>query len=300
MAEIFVPAVVSRVETIEPGEIRLVTLSLAEEYELEGRRLPVQDAMRPGNAFLAKPRGARTAKVRRRMYTRSNCARLSPRRLETIINHTHEPRADTSIWWQTDEVERLWREGGTVDVRMDLSRDGEALVLFENTQEVGARNLRLEPDEQWPRLRLVAVALSTGITPFLAYVRYMAGLDFGRGIQPPGCRFTLVASVRHPGQLMCHEELLGLERRFPDHFRYYPVLTRAWPVDWPYGKGRIVRAGESCDGEARIDLGPLLRIVPELEGADLRMCGNAVCRRELELGLQQHGLRLNSFRAEVW
>jgi hypothetical protein len=298
--EIFVPARVVKVETIDPGEIRLVALTLPQIYESGGATYLVQDAMRPGNAFLAKPMGARTAKFRRRMYTRSNSSLTSPRVLETIINHTHEARSDTSIWWQTDEIERLSREGGTIDVRLTINPDGTHLDLFENSPHAEKRNLRLEPDDQWPTMRYVAIALSTGITPFLAYLDYMQARDFGRMHDSPGCRLTLIASVRNQRQLMQHEALLDVARRFPHNFQYHPVLTREWPADWPYGKGRMICASDTCEGSRHIDLTPLLKIVPDLDRCHLRMCGNARCRDEIVQGLQQHSIEVLSFRSEVW
>lgn len=301
--EVFVPARITRVQTIDPGEIRLVRLTLPERWDIwdiAGMSYAIRDGMRPGNAFLARPMGSRTAKLRRRMYTRSNASMTAPRVLETIINHTHEARADTSIWWQTDDIDKLHREGGTIDIRLNINPDGTHLDVFENSTRCEERNLQLEPDDQWPTMRYVAIALSTGITPFLAYLDYMQALDFGRAHHPPGCQFTLIASVRHDGQLMEHESLLTLARRFPDNFRYYPVLTRAWPPDWPYGTGRIVCMTEACEGSRHIDMTRLLEVVPDLEQCHLRMCGNALCRDEIILGLQQHGVKVLSFRSEVW
>src|SRR6185295_10830574 len=158
--EIVIPAQLTEVRTIDPGEIRVVRLSLPEAYDLDGKRYPVRDRIHPGNAFLTKPMGARSGKVRRRMYTRSNCAITGERVLETIINHTHEEKADTSIWWQSEAVEALHRSGGTVDVRVGLSADGTHLEIYENTAECKPGNLQLEPDDQWPRMRMLAIALS--------------------------------------------------------------------------------------------------------------------------------------------
>jgi hypothetical protein len=298
--EVFVPARITKVRTIDPGEIRLIEVTLPEAHEVAGTLYRIRDGMRPGNAFLARPTGARTAKPRRSMYTRSNASRTAPRVLETIINHTHEARADTSIWWQTEEVDRLHREGGTIDIRLNSNPDGIHLDVFENSLDGAEKNLRLEPDDQWPTMRYVAVALGTGITPFLAYLDYMQALRFGRADHSPGCRLTLIASVRHEGQLMEHERLLEFERRFPDNFRYYPILTRQWPADWPYGKGRIVRMSEGCEGSRHIDMTPFLEVVPDVADSHLRMCGNALCRDEIVLGLQQHGIKVLSFRSEVW
>jgi hypothetical protein len=298
--EVFVPARITKVQTIDVGEIRLVELTLPEAYEMAGTLCPIRDGMRAGNAFLARPMGARTAKPRRRMYTRSNASLTAPHVLQTIINHTHEARADTSIWWQTEEVDRRHHEGGTIDIRLNMNPDGRHLELFENSLQGEDKNLRLEPDDEWPTMRYVAVALGTGITPFLAYLDHMQALGFGRPDHSPGCRLTLIASVRHHGQLMEHERLLELERRFPDNFRYYPILTRQWPADWPYGKGRIVRMSEGCEGSRHIDMTALLEIVPDVVDSHFRMCGNALCRDEIVLGFQQHGIEALSFRSEVW
>lgn len=298
--EIFVPATLVGLRTIDPGEIRTVAFALPREYSVNGKSYPLQDQMRPGNAFLAKPFGARTAKVRRRMYTRSNSSVDSKLTLETIINHTHAAKADTSIWWQSKEVEALQREGGTVDIRVAWSQDRTHLLVYENSLDCKPANLRLEPDDQWPHMRFLAIALSTGITPFLAHVRYMATFNFGRTANHPGCRYTLVASHRNHRQLMEHEELLALERQFPDHFRYFPVLTREWPAGWPYGKGRIVRVKEGTDDDPQIDVGPLLEIIPDAEQCHVRMCGNTVARNQLLKGLEQNGIEPPSFRSEVW
>jgi len=298
--EILVPAVLARVRTFDPGEIRAVTLVLPEVHEVEGAVYPIRDTMRPGNAFLAKPMGARTGKPRRRMYTRSNCALLAGLALETIINHTHEAKADSSIWWQSEQVEELHREGGTIDVRVDFNPAKTHLVVYENSGECKPTNLRLEPDAEWPAMRFLAVALSTGITPFLSHLRYMKASGFGKATHAPGCHFTLIASVRNSRQLMEHEELLELERRFPEHFRYHPVLTREWPADWAYGRGRVIRTIGGIGNPAAIDLRPLIEIAPDIERCHVRLCGSAQARGQLKLGLQQSGVRPLSFRSEVW
>ena len=299
--EIVVPAQLTEVRTIDPGEIRVITLTLQESYEIDGKRYPIVDRLHPGNAFLAKPMGARTGKVRRRMYTRSNCAATGERQLETIINRAHEERADTSIWWQSEEVATLHRSGGTIPVRVDLNPEGTALSIYENSGDCKPGNLQLEPDDQWPHMRVVAIALSTGITPFLAHLAYMKIHQFGRSDQSPGCRFVLIASAKNRTQLLEHERLLGLEREFPENFRYHPVLTREWPADWPYGRGRIMKtSGMAGDREEKVDLGPLLEIVPDIQNWHVRLCGGAPPRDQLMQGLLQRGVRPLSFRSEVW
>lgn len=298
--EIFVSAELTQVRTIDPGEIRAITLTVPKEVDIVGARYPIRDEIRPGNAFLAKPWGARTRKLRRRMYSRSNCAATTPLVLETIINHTHEAKADTSIWWQTEEVEILHREGSTIDIRLALSSEGDRAVLFENSARCGPTNLRLEPDGEWDQMLILALVFSTGITPFLSIVRYMAARRFGRTDSQPGARLTLVASARTPRQLLEHEELLGLARQFPDNFTYHPVLTREWPAGWVYGKGRIIRAAGAGEENEPVDLGPLREVVPDLERWHVRLCGNAVARSQLERGLRQSQVTCLSFRAETW
>ena len=109
--ELFVPARITNVHTYDPGEVRKVAFTLPEIFEVDGRPVPVRDRMRPGSAFLVKPFGVRTQKYRRRMYTRTNCSDESPRVLETIINDTHKEKADTSPWWQTDDLVQRCRTG---------------------------------------------------------------------------------------------------------------------------------------------------------------------------------------------
>jgi hypothetical protein len=296
MTEIFIPARITNMQSIDLGEIREISLTLPKEYEIDGTTYPVQDEMRPGTAFLAKPFGARTQKKRRRMYTRSNCAQVHPGILETIINHTHEEKADTSIWWQSEQV----GIDNRIEVRVDLDEDRRELILFENTKKCERSNLRLEPDHEWPTMRFLGIAFSTGITPFLAHLCYMKTLDFGRTEKQKGAHYTLIVSVRSPRQLMEHEQLLELERTFPKNFRYHPVLTREWPNDWQYTKGRIIRSLGSNNGEETIDLGPLLEVVPDLSGFHVRMCGGKATRNQLEHGLHQSSTTPLSIRTEVW
>lgn len=300
MSEILVPAKITKVMTIEPQEIRAIELTLPETWEMNGVHYPVQDTMFPGTAFLARPWGYRTGKIRRRMYTRSNCSLTAKGVLQTIINHTHEEKADTSIWWQTAEIEERMRTGQPIDVRVEWNDTHTALQIYENAKGCKPANLRLEPDGEWEHMRIVAIGLSTGITPFLAYARYMAAKQFGRGPECHGARYTLIVSVRHPGQLMFHDELLQIERAFPEHFQYHPVLTRAWPQDWPYTTGRLIRTVSTSTGEERIDLAPLFRIVPDVNQVHLRFCGNELACEQLETGLKQAGMTPLSFRSEVW
>jgi hypothetical protein len=295
-----VPARIHQLRTIDTGEIRLVQLALPEQIDIAGKSYVIRDTMRPGTAFLAKPWGARTDKYRRRMYTRSNSAFNEPRLLETFINHTHQEQADTSVWWQSEMATEWFEKEKTVDVRIQLNEDECVAKVYENTMACKPANLRLEEDGKWEEMRMVCVAFGTGITPFLSYVRYMTAHDFGRNGGKEGVHLTLVASVRHAGQLMFHEKLASLEKQFPRHFRYQPVLTRAWPDAWGYLKGRIVRVEQAKSGNGHIDITPLQTIVPDLAQSHLRVCGNVAACRQVTLGLEQGGIVPLTVRAESW
>ena len=298
--EVFVPATISKIQFLDPGELCSVALTLPSEHEVDGKRYPVRDVMRPGNAFLAMPFGARTEKLRRRMYTRSNSTATSKGTLTTIINNTHAERTDTSLWWQTEAAKTMKDQGGTIDVRAGFNKTHTELVLFENSHECKPTNLRLEPDEEWAAMHVVALAFSTGITPFLAHLDYMKAHHFGKTQDRPGAHMTLIVSVKNPRQLMEHEALLDLEHQYPGHFRYYPVLTREWPEDWPYGKQRIIQTEQNSDGKECIDLSRLLTVVPNLQNSHLRMCGGRTVKQQLLQGLEEQQIPHLSFRSEVW
>lgn len=295
-----VAARIHQLRTIDPGEIRLVQLALPEQIEIGGKSYVIRDTMRPGTAFLAKPWGERTGKYRRRMYTRSNTAFNEPRLLETFINYTHREQADTSGWWQSEMAKDWFEKGKTVEVRLQLDEEAGVALVYENTKVCKPANLRLEPDGIWEEMRMVCVAFGTGITPFLSYVRYLKAHNFGRNEARAGVHMTLVASVRHEGQLMLHEELVSLEQQFPQHFRYQPVLTRSWPTAWGYLKGRIMRVVHSVSGSDQVDITPFQAIVPDIAQSDLRVCGSVTACRQLTLGLEQGGLVPLTVRAESW
>ena len=295
-----VAARIHQLWTIDPGEIRLVQLALPEQIEMAGKSYAIQDIMRPGTAFLAKPWGGRTGKYRRRMYTRSNAAFNEPRLLETFINHTHQEQADTSGWWQSEMATDWFEKGKTVEVRLQLDEEKGVALVYENTMVCKPANLRLEDDGIWEEMRMVCVAFGTGITPFLSYARYLKGHNFGRKGTRAGVHMTLVASVRHEGQLMLHEELVSLEKEFPQHFRYQPVLTRSWPAAWGYQKGRILRVSHSVTGSDQVDIAPFQAIVPDIAQSHLRVCGSVTACRQLILGLEQGGVVPLTVRAESW
>jgi hypothetical protein len=298
--EDIVPARIQTLRTIDPGEIRLVQLALPEQIIIAGKLYTIQDTMRPGTAFLAKPWGVRTSKYRRRMYTRSNSAFNEPRLLETIINHTHQDPADTSVWWQSEMAYDWFEKEKTVDVRLRLDQEKGVATVYENTMVCKPTNLRLEEDGTWEEMQMVCVAFGTGITPFLSYIRYMSAHNFGQNKSRPGVHLTLVASVRHAGQLMLHELLLSLEKEFSQNFRYQPVLTRSWPEAWGYLKGRIVQVEHAESGNGHTDIQPLRTIVPDLTHSHLRLCGSVTACRQIILGLKQAGVVPLTVRAESW
>ncbi|MDD9860131.1 MAG: hypothetical protein OXU40_06755 [Nitrospira sp.] len=305
---LFVPARITHVQTYDHGEVRKIALTLPDTVEIAGRPVPVHDRMSPGAAFLVKPFGIRTGKHRRRMYTRSNCALDSPRILETIIDHTHKDKADTSPWWQTEEPERLWRTGGTLDVCLAYDDTQPALTIYQHTSTERRDNLILESDQQWPSMRIVAIALATGITPFLAHIRHMQTRAFGltASEQTPDGWFSLIVSVANPRRLMEHRALLDIAADHPLRFRYHPVLAQECPDDWAWTTGRVIEAGSS--GQQGIDsadcarrrLASLLALERDLHRCHLRFCGNAVARDQLLTWLEWASIEPLSFRSETW
>ena len=298
--EYVVSARIAQLQVIDPGEIRHVQLVLPDHIEIEGKQYPLHDEMRPGTAFLAKPWGQRTEKLRRRMYTRSNSSCNAPGVLETFINDTHRPQTDTSAWWQSEVADRWQTTGELLDVRVKVDAVRSDATVYENTVVCKETNLRLEPDGEWEGRQFVCVAFGTGVTPFLSYIHYMEHQAWQEGsVKHPG-HLTLIASVRHEQQLMWHQELLKMAQRYPQFFRYVPVLTRSWPTQWTFPKGRIVRTTSMPSGEEQIDMAPLLELVPDFSHVDLRLCGSVAACRQLRNGLQDRDISPASVRAESW
>ena len=298
--EYVVSARIAQLQVIDPGEIRRVQLVLPQEVDINGRHFSLLDAMRPGTAFLARPWGSRTDKYRRRMYTRSNSSTHEPGVLETFINHTHRPQADTSIWWQSKVADDWYEEGKAVDIRITVDESCDIATVYENTAICKEANLRLEPDGEWEERRLVCIAFGTGITPFLSYVRYMAHGAWAQQVENGQGHMTLMASARHEGQLMLHQELLEMAKQFPHHFRYIPVLTRSWPNDWPSLRGRMIRSKVLSSGEEQIDLSPFQESIPDLSQSDLRICGSVEACRQLMQGLREQNVHPHTVQKESW
>ena len=287
MALILAPATITKLKTLDRGELRSIQLTLPASWRVDGKEEPIQDGMRPGAAFLAEPLGERSKKRQKRLYTRSNCSVSAQRCLETIVNDTHD-ESDTSWWWQTEGV----KEGDTIRVRVDADPSGHVLKIHES------KNMALEPDSWWLEQDFAAIAFSTGITPFLAHIRYMALFEFGRAFNRfgRGAHYVLIVSVKEPRQLLCHEELLAMEDRFPENVRYHPALTREWTDDWPYTRNRVIKMEK---GSGRTDMSPLLYVVPDIERRHVRLCGGKEATSQVVKGLLEHKISPISIKAEV-
>ncbi|MGD9852132.1 MAG: hypothetical protein AB7T38_12765 [Nitrospirales bacterium] len=298
--EIFVSSIIQDLEILDPGELCRVTLLLPDYVEVDGKAFRIRDNMRPGTAFLVKPWGTRTQKYRRRMYTRSNVATMQPGLLETFINHTHKDLSDTSIWWQSEEA-LVWQQERTpIEVKVQLDLEQGVASVYENTSVCKPTNLRLEDEGEWESLPLVCVAFGTGITPFLAYIRYWVAHRHHPGAEKGGGPLILIVSAKHFSQLMCHEELLKIAKEFPKEFFYYPILTRTWPAGWMGTTGRIVTTSKDSSGNEQIDLSKLLDFSPDLTQRHLRLCGNGLACRQIVTGLEQAGVAPLSIRSESW
>ena len=299
----FVTAEVTRLITLDEGELRVVELTMPDKAVIDNQEYALLDMMRPGAAFIAQPAGFLRA------YTRSNCSLVSPGILETVINKK-ENGAKTSAWWQYGGV----REGDLINVRVDCNGEGQYFV-YEHMDHRYARNLLLEPDEWWSDKQIFCVAYYTGITPFLSWIRYMKAKNFGVVATTPasypfqrfsnGVGIELLVSVRTEKQLIFHDELLALHREFPVNFSYHPMLTRQWPKNWPfYYRGRIADPKRTFEqGKTkRVDLAPLYGILPfVVESYHIRMCGGKKACNTMTLGLSQADKKsLGVIRQEMW
>ncbi len=298
--EVVAPAKIHQLETIDVGEIRRVQLALPEQVTVDGTSYRVVDSMRPGTAFMTKPWGSRTQKIKRRMYTRSNIASTEPGILETVINDTHGDRSDTSTWWQSDDAYRWYTQGKTLDVRVTIDFKEGLAYPFENAALIKPNNLRLEEDGIWETLPLCLIAFGTGITPFLSYIRYMVSCVQRKRDRGSPAPVTLIASARHDTQLILHQELMAMAEQCSDWFHYFPVLTRTWPKDWHHTTGRVIREERLDDGKSRIDVSPLLSLVPDISERHLRICGNSQACRHITVGLTDQECHPLSIRSESW
>ncbi len=298
--EFFVASIIKELEILDPGELCRVCLALPNRLEVEGISFPLHDQMRPGTAFLAKPWGERTKKYRRRMYTRSNVAKLQPGLLETFINYTHRELSDTSIWWQSVDAQDWYRQGRPIEVRIQIDREQGMAIPYESASVCKPTNLRLEDDGAWESMPFFCVAFGTGVTPFLAYIRNWVA----HHSQPGGLTglrpLTLVVSAKHFSGLICHEELSRIQKKNPGRFRYCPVLTRTWPANWVGGRGRLISVSQNSSGNERIDISNLLAFLPGLPHGHLRVCGNKEVCNQILTALERGGIVPLSTRMESW
>jgi hypothetical protein len=168
----FVPAKVTKLRRLEPGDLRLIELTLPTFLTIDGKEHPIQDGLRPGSEFWIKPLNEHREKRRQRVYFRSNCSINAHGVLETIITDTYD-QSDTWSWWRTERIE----EGDAIGVRVDADIAGPVFKIYE------LKNLALEPDIWWPEQDFVAVAFSTGISLPCAYSLYGA-LRIRPSLQP--------------------------------------------------------------------------------------------------------------------
>lgn len=288
----------ARVFHLAKNELARVEIELPSTHEVEGVVYPIYDYMTPGSAFIAIPFGSRTRRWEKRAYTRSNCAELTPMGLETIVNYSKSKvkPANTSAWWQEDDLAEAM-----IEVRVEFDETHTHLKPFSLAHKEEAQSLLLEPIEMLCMMkRILAIGFYTGATPFLAYTRYMAAYHFGHALKnQQDFRFIFIVCVQNESQLMYHDELRKIQMKFPYNFTYWPVLTRTWPKDWRYGRGRLLDPDRD-NVRFRVDMMPLLTTIRGIEHFHLRICGGCEPRDRIQLGLEQHGIRPLSVRSECW
>ena len=263
----FIPATVTKLTRLESDGPYCIELTLPNSITIQNKECFIQDGMRPGTGFWIESWDEPTI--------RSNCSINAKGRLQAMI-------------WRTEGI----IEGGILGVRVQADPKGNVLRIEES------KGLALELDSWWCERDFAAIAFSTGIAPFLAYVRYMSLFAFGRALNRfgRGAHFVLVVSVKEPRQLICHDELLTLEDRFPEHFRYHPALTREWTEDWPYTRRRVIRMEQET---GRIDLSPLLEVVPDIDRRHVRISGGKESAGQLLKGLQDNKISPLSIRTQI-
>src|SRR2546425_3195552 len=101
MAMMFVLATITKFKRLDPGDLRLIELTLPASLTVDGKEHPIQDGMRPGAGFWVQPRDEGSKEPWQRFYFRSNCSISARGHLETIITNTYD-KSDTWSWWQTE------------------------------------------------------------------------------------------------------------------------------------------------------------------------------------------------------
>ncbi len=242
--------------------------------------LPVMQIHRPGNSFLAKPFGISTNRHENRLYTVSDCS--NHHRLTTIIDRTKN-NPNTSDWWLSNRIEN----GTVVYCKAVLDLKNERFVIHEHRTKEDA-SVELYPDGEWEKLRVVAVGLSTGMTPFLAHVKYFVEKDFGQMEDTCGIEYTFIMSVQHPEELVWYNWLTAVAKKNWSNFTFHPVLTQTWPDLWPEEQRK------------RITVERILKLIPDLEDHELWYCGGNAGKESLENGLREKNISVRRFRAETF
>lgn len=257
-------------------------LQLPETHaHLFGKRIPVIQTHRPGNAFLAKPYGTRSERALNRLYTISDTT--DTRKLCTVIDRT-EDNPDTSDWWLGSDpvVNRTF-----IPCKVVLDPIQECLVVYEHATKQDA-SVELYPDGSWESLKVVVIGLSTGMTPFLAHTRYFAQHAFGTTKTRCGIVYRFIMSVQYENEIVQRDYLRSLETLYPDNFFFHPMLTQKWPADWPETQRRRITAER------------IAAYVKNLDTYEVWYCGGAAGRDGLAEGFDRIDLHPARFRAETW
>lgn len=288
----FIPTMISRIQDygqrireielkLPDGWIVTSEFVLPQECEyLYGNCLPVLQKHRPGNSFLAWPFGNASKKNENRLYTVSDCSYAD--RLATVIDRTKN-NPNTSDWWLSEKVST--KTAVFCKARLDL--ENKCFVMHEHRTK-GDMSVELYPNGEWEKLRVVAVGLSTGMTPFLAHVKYFEGRAFGQNDETCGIEYTFIMSVQHPEELVWYNWLRAIAKTHWANFIFHPILTQSWPEHWPEEQRR------------RITVPRLLELVPDLSEHELWYCGGTAGKEGLERGLAEVHVSVKKFRAETF
>ena len=244
------------------------------------KNLPVIQTHRPGNSFLAKPFGIATSRHENRLYTVSDCS--NPYKLATVIDRTKN-NPNTSDWWLSDRISNKT----IVYCKAELNLDNQCFIVHEHRTKEDA-SVELYPDGEWEKLRVVAVGLSTGMTPFLAHIKYFEQRKFGQTEEICGIEYTFIMSVQHPEELVWYNWLRAIAKNHALNFTFHPMLTQSWPEKWPENQRKRITASR------------IAALVPDLHECELWYCGGSAGMEGLKKGLADEHLSVRRFRAETF
>ncbi|TSC71449.1 MAG: hypothetical protein G01um101448_1172, partial [Parcubacteria group bacterium Gr01-1014_48] len=202
--------------------------------------------------------------------------------LSTVIDRTKN-NPNTSDWWLSERV----KLGDTLFCKASLDLENECFVMHEHRTK-DDMSVELYPDGEWEKLHVVAVGLSTGMTPFLAHIKYFESRAFGQNDNTCGIEYTFVMSVQHPEELVWYNWLRATEKTHQFNFIFHPMLTQSWPDHWPE------------EQRGRITVPRLLELVPDLSEHELWYCGGTAGKEEFEKGLAKAHVSVQRFRAETF